>query len=164
MQCLQQFGCFLGVEFIFLTSNTLTKLILQEYWTVLLLLLCFWYFLSNLMTSKHWHFLLSESESAICNFYFTFLSVCIAIINLPLWFCKCRIWFVMSLNNLPQTQEKRMDELNLFIEHYSKYIVSIIWQRYVLTLHLFHANCCKAFNISGSCCQFAPTHYVISIW
>ena len=36
-----------------------------------------------------------------------------------------------------------MDELNLFIELYSKYIVSIVWQRYVLTLHLSHTNCCK---------------------
>ena len=42
-----------------------------------------------------------------------------------------------------------MDELNLFIEHYLKYIVSIIWQRYVLTLHLSHTKCWKAFNFSG---------------
>ena len=60
----------------------------------------------------------------------------------------------MHLNNLLQTQEERMGELNLFIEHYSKYIVSIIWQRYILTLHLSHANCCKALNASCSCCQF----------
>ena len=45
------------------------------------------------------------------------------------------------------TQEERMDELNLFIEHYSKYTVSIIWQTYVFTLHLFHINCSKAFNV-----------------
>ena len=55
-------------------------------------------------------------------------------------------WFVISLSVLSWTQEKRMDELNLFIEYYSKYIVSIIWQRYVLTLHLSHANCCKDAN------------------
>ena len=67
-------------------------------------------------------------------------------------FCEFQaaIWFVMSLINLLQTQEERMDELNLFIEHYSKYIVSIIWQRYVLTLHLSHSNCWKAFYFSGS--------------
>ena len=41
-----------------------------------------------------------------------------------------------------------MDELNLFIEHYSKYIVSIIWQRYILTLHLSHNNCPKSGNAS----------------
>ena len=61
---------------------------------------------------------------------------------------------VIVLYNLPQTQEKEMDELNPFIEHYLKYIVSIIWQRYILTLHLSHTNCWKAFNLSGSCCQF----------
>ena len=33
---------------------------------------------------------------------------------------------VMLLNELSHRQDKRMDELNLFIEHYSKYIVSII--------------------------------------
>ena len=33
---------------------------------------------------------------------------------------------VMLLNELSYRQDKRMDELNLFIEHYSKYIVSII--------------------------------------
>ena len=31
--------------------------------------------------------------------------------------------FIMSLNVLSYRQDKRMDELNLFIEHYSKYIV-----------------------------------------
>ena len=72
-------------------------------------------------------------------------------------------WFIMSLSVLLWTQEKRMDELNLFIEYYSKYIVSIIWQRYVLTLHLSHTNCCKSCNASGSCCQFAPTCYVIHL-
>ena len=34
--------------------------------------------------------------------------------------------FVMLLNVLSYRQDKRMDELNLFIEHYSKYIVSMI--------------------------------------
>ena len=56
-----------------------------------------------------------------------------------------------------------MDELNLFIDYNSKYIVSIIWPRYVLTLHLSHTNCCKSCNASGSCCQFAPTCYVIHL-
>ena len=32
----------------------------------------------------------------------------------------------MPLNVLSYRQDKRMDELNLVIEHYSKYIVSII--------------------------------------
>ena len=54
-----------------------------------------------------------------------------------LWF---GIWCFVVLSRLPYRQDKRMDELNLFIEHYSKYIVSIIWARHVLTLHLSHAN------------------------
>ena len=33
---------------------------------------------------------------------------------------------VMLLNELSYRQDKRMDELNLFIQHYLKYIVSII--------------------------------------
>ena len=73
------------------------------------------------------------------------------------------LWFVMPLSVLSWTQEKRMDELNQFIEYYSKYIVSVIWQRYVLTPHLSHANCCKPCNASDSCCQFAPTCYVIHL-
>ena len=52
---------------------------------------------------------------------------------------------VIVLYNLLQTQEKEIDELNLFVEHYLKYIVSIIWQRYVLTLHLSHANMLEGF-------------------
>ena len=36
------------------------------------------------------------------------------------------LYFVVLLNVLSYRQDKRMDELNLFIEHYSKYIVSII--------------------------------------
>ena len=55
-------------------------------------------------------------------------------------------WFVIVLVNLPQTQEERMDELILFVEHYSKYIVSTIWVRYVLTLSLSHVICWKANN------------------
>ena len=51
-----------------------------------------------------------------------------------------------------------MDELNLFIEYYSKYIVSIIWQRYVLTLHLTHANYFKDANKSGSCLLVVAAH------
>ena len=34
--------------------------------------------------------------------------------------------FVVLLNVLSYRQDKRTDELNLFIERYSKYIVSII--------------------------------------
>ena len=44
---------------------------------------------------------------------------------------------------LSDRQDKRMDELNLFINYHTKYIVSIIWARHVLTLHLSNANCCK---------------------
>ena len=39
------------------------------------------------------------------------------------------IWylmFVMLLSELPDKQDKRMDELNLFIDYHAKYIVSII--------------------------------------
>ena len=69
--------------------------------------------------------------------------------------CLCNIWFVLVLINLPQTQEETMDELILFIEHYSKYIVSINWQRCVLTLLLSHANCCNPVV------AVAPAHYAI---
>ena len=34
--------------------------------------------------------------------------------------------FVTFLNELSYRQYKRMDELNLFIDYYAKYIVSII--------------------------------------
>ena len=47
-----------------------------------------------------------------------------------------------------------MDELNLFIDTIRNTLCPTIWQRFVLTLHLSHANCWKAFNLSGSCCQF----------
>ena len=46
----------------------------------------------------------------------------------------------MLLNVLSCRQDKRMDELNLFIEHYSKYIVWIIWARCILSHHLPHTN------------------------
>ena len=42
------------------------------------------------------------------------------------------IWclmFVTLLNELSYRQDKRMDELNLFIDYHAKYIVSIIWAR-----------------------------------
>ena len=44
---------------------------------------------------------------------------------------------------LSARQDKRVDELNLFIDYHMKYIVSIIWARHILTLHLSNANCCK---------------------
>ena len=47
-------------------------------------------------------------------------------------------WFVILLVRLPQTQEERMDEQILFIEHYLKYTVSTIWVRCILTLSLSH--------------------------
>ena len=44
------------------------------------------------------------------------------------------------LSWLSYRQDKRMDELNLFIDYHTKYTVSIIWARHILTLHLSHTN------------------------
>ena len=61
------------------------------------------------------------------------------------------IWLLL-LNRLSYRQDKRMDELNLFIDYHTKCIVSIIWARHVLTLHLSHDNWCKpSFPYTGSC-------------
>ena len=62
-------------------------------------------------------------------------------------------------------QEKRMYELKLFIDYYLKYTVSIIWQRYILTLHLSHTNWLKVSTASlltaGRSCKYASAHYAI---
>ena len=50
------------------------------------------------------------------------------------------IWWFVVLSQLSYRQDKRMDELNLFLDYHYKSIVSIIWARHVLTLHLSHAN------------------------
>ena len=61
------------------------------------------------------------------------------------------MWWLL-FNRLSYRQDKRMDELNLFIDYHTKCIVSIIWARHVLTLHLSHANWCKPnFPYTGSC-------------
>ena len=60
-------------------------------------------------------------------------------------------WFGMSWCD-DYRQDKRMDELNLFIDYHTKCIVTIIWARHVLTPHLSHANWCKpSFPYTGSC-------------
>ena len=61
---------------------------------------------------------------------------------------------------LSDRQDKRMDELNLFIDYHTKYTVSIIWARYILTLHLSNTNCCKL----GSATLYwqLQEHYVTS--
>ena len=56
-------------------------------------------------------------------------------------------WFVIVLVNLLQTQEEEMEELIPFIEYYSNYIVSTIWERCILSLYLSHVNCWKANNL-----------------
>ena len=53
------------------------------------------------------------------------------------WFS---IWWFIVLSQLSYRQDKRMDELNIFIDYHYKSIVSIIWARHALTLHLSHAN------------------------
>ena len=59
-----------------------------------------------------------------------------SILSVTPWF---GIWFVV-LSRLSYRQDKRMDELNLFIDYHYKSIVSIIWTRHVITLHLSHTN------------------------
>ena len=58
----------------------------------------------------------------------------------------CIVYSSYIIYWLLHRQDKRMDELNLFIDYHTKYIVSIIWARHVLTLHLSHTNCCKLGN------------------
>ena len=58
-------------------------------------------------------------------------------------------------------QVKEMVILHLFIEHHYKYIVSIIRERHVLTLHLSTANCRRKLT-TGCCCKNVAAHYAIS--
>ena len=58
-------------------------------------------------------------------------------------------------------QVKEMDNLNLFIDYHYKYIVSIIRERHILTLHLSTANCRRKLT-TGSCCNNTDVRYVIS--
>ena len=46
-----------------------------------------------------------------------------------IWHHNLILVFVTLLNELSYRQDKRMDELNLFIDYHTKYIVSIIWAR-----------------------------------
>ena len=57
-------------------------------------------------------------------------------------------------------QVKEMVILHLFIEHHYKYIVSIIRERHVLTLHLSTANCRRKLT-TGCCCKNVAAHYCI---
>ena len=57
-------------------------------------------------------------------------------------------------------QVKEMVILHLFIEHHYKYIVSIIRERHVLTLHLSTANCRRKLT-TGCCCKNVAARYVI---
>ena len=50
--------------------------------------------------------------------------------------------------------------LHLFIEHHYKYIVSIIRERHVLTLHLSTANW-RIKLTTGCCCKNVAAHYAI---
>ena len=55
-------------------------------------------------------------------------------------------------------QEKEMVILHLFIEHHYKYIVSIIRERHVLTLHLSTANW-RIKLTTGCCCKNVAAVY-----
>ena len=57
-------------------------------------------------------------------------------------------------------QVKEMVILHLFIEHHYKYIVSIIRERHVLTLHLSTADW-RIKSTTGCCCKNAAAHYAI---
>ena len=59
-------------------------------------------------------------------------------------------------------QDKRMDNLTIFIDYHYKSIVSIIRVKHILTLHLFPANYLKIKLLTGSCCKNAPACYVTS--
>ena len=61
------------------------------------------------------------------------------VIRYCLWH-RDSVFDLVVLSRLLYRQDKRMDELNLFIDYHYKSIVSIIWARHVLTLHLSHAN------------------------
>ena len=50
------------------------------------------------------------------------------------------IWYHIVFSRLLDRQDEEMDYLNLFIDYHYKSIVSIIWARHILTLHLSHAN------------------------
>ena len=56
------------------------------------------------------------------------------------------------------TQVKEMVNLNLFIEHHYKYIVSIIKVKLILTLHLSTANW-RILTTTGCCCKNVAAHY-----
>ena len=50
------------------------------------------------------------------------------------------IRYYVVFSRLSDRQDEEMDYLNLFIDYHYKSIVSIIWARHILTLHLSHAN------------------------
>ena len=60
--------------------------------------------------------------------------------NFAMWFDVGLIRYYIVLSRLSDRQDKEMDYLNLFIDYHYKSIVSIIWGRHILTLHLSHAN------------------------
>ena len=69
------------------------------------------------------------------------------------------IWYCVVFSQLSYRQDKRMDELNLFIDYHYKSIVSIIWARHVLTLHLSHTNWRKL-KLSH-CCQLQEHSFML---
>ena len=67
-------------------------------------------------------------------------------------------------SSVTHRQVKGMVKLNLFIEHHYKYMISIIRERHILTLHLSTANC-RILTTTGCCCKNAAaitqcSHYV----